>query len=234
MNNLLERAAVMKKEIKVLGLRCLRCKDIVWSRHRHDFRSCKCGACAVDGGRDYLKITYADRNDTQNVDITLNGEKIVKVTAEKKREVPTVIYTHLPIEIVEQIDKAFKKLYDMDMKLFNTFKESFYEAHLSEIGNVIYYDMTDTLFYSITGEPKFDTFYERFDCPASGRGKPVAWSDRFIPDMMRDTLQSDKSTVEKASRILELYLECKSIEIGHALKELNKSAKKSLRTKKEL
>lgn len=34
---------------------CLNCGDIVESTHRHDFSRCKCGAVAVDGGRDYLK-----------------------------------------------------------------------------------------------------------------------------------------------------------------------------------
>ena len=35
--------------------RCKRCGDIVESRHRHDFRPCKCGAVTVDGGLDYLR-----------------------------------------------------------------------------------------------------------------------------------------------------------------------------------
>jgi len=34
---------------------CTKCGDIIESRHRHDFVWCKCGALAVDGGRDYLK-----------------------------------------------------------------------------------------------------------------------------------------------------------------------------------
>ena len=50
--------------MKVTGAYCKNCKVIVYSRHRHDFRPCKCwisGAdnlgVAVDGGRDYLKIS---------------------------------------------------------------------------------------------------------------------------------------------------------------------------------
>lgn len=34
---------------------CLLCNDIIESTHCHDFKECKCGACAVDGGHDYLK-----------------------------------------------------------------------------------------------------------------------------------------------------------------------------------
>lgn len=34
---------------------CLKCNDIVESVHRHDFRWCKCGAIAVDGGKEYRR-----------------------------------------------------------------------------------------------------------------------------------------------------------------------------------
>lgn len=36
-------------------LRCLECGDEIESFHTHDFRWCKCGAVAVDGGHDYLR-----------------------------------------------------------------------------------------------------------------------------------------------------------------------------------
>ena len=38
-------------------VRCLKCDDVIESKHRHDFVWCKCGAIAVDGGSDYLKLT---------------------------------------------------------------------------------------------------------------------------------------------------------------------------------
>jgi hypothetical protein len=34
---------------------CAKCKAIVFSAHRHDYKSCECGAIAVDGGMAYLK-----------------------------------------------------------------------------------------------------------------------------------------------------------------------------------
>lgn len=37
------------------AVQCAKCDDVVVSTHRHDFRYCKCGAIAVDGGLDYLK-----------------------------------------------------------------------------------------------------------------------------------------------------------------------------------
>lgn len=36
-------------------IRCLDCGDIIESRYRHDYVSCGCGSCAVDGGYSYLK-----------------------------------------------------------------------------------------------------------------------------------------------------------------------------------
>lgn len=47
----------MSWEIYVNRIRCLKCNDIIESKHRHDYVSCKCGACSVDGGHDYLKRT---------------------------------------------------------------------------------------------------------------------------------------------------------------------------------
>ena len=35
--------------------RCKICGDIIESKHRHDFVECKCGACFVDGGHDYIR-----------------------------------------------------------------------------------------------------------------------------------------------------------------------------------
>ena len=34
---------------------CLKCGDRPFSAHRHDYRECKCGAIAVDGGLEYLR-----------------------------------------------------------------------------------------------------------------------------------------------------------------------------------
>lgn len=36
-------------------VQCLNCNDIIESRHRHDFVTCKCGNTSVDGGHDYLR-----------------------------------------------------------------------------------------------------------------------------------------------------------------------------------
>ncbi len=37
------------------AIKCNKCGDEIESTNRHDFVTCKCGACSVDGGHDYLR-----------------------------------------------------------------------------------------------------------------------------------------------------------------------------------
>ncbi len=39
-------------------VQCPKCREIIFSRARHDCRSCKCGSIFIDGGFDYVKIGY--------------------------------------------------------------------------------------------------------------------------------------------------------------------------------
>ena len=36
-------------------IKCKKCGEVIESLSVHDFKFCKCGAVAVDGGHDYLK-----------------------------------------------------------------------------------------------------------------------------------------------------------------------------------
>lgn len=45
----------LKKRIKINKIRCNNCNDEIESTYRHDFKFCKCGQSAVDGGKDYLR-----------------------------------------------------------------------------------------------------------------------------------------------------------------------------------
>ena len=40
----------------VKAITCPKCGDTIFSRARHDFRSCSCGAIFIDGGFDYVRI----------------------------------------------------------------------------------------------------------------------------------------------------------------------------------
>lgn len=37
-------------------LKCLLCRDVIESKHRHDYVTCKCGAVSLDGGTAYSRI----------------------------------------------------------------------------------------------------------------------------------------------------------------------------------
>lgn len=41
--------------MKVHAIQCPNCKDIIFSRARHDFRTCSCGDVYIDGGFDYCR-----------------------------------------------------------------------------------------------------------------------------------------------------------------------------------
>lgn len=43
-------------------IKCDNCGDIIESVHRHDFVTCSCGKCSVDGGRDYLRRCFEDKD----------------------------------------------------------------------------------------------------------------------------------------------------------------------------
>jgi hypothetical protein len=47
-----------EKKIVLNRIKCRHCDDIIISYSVHDYRECKCGRVAVDGGREYLKRTY--------------------------------------------------------------------------------------------------------------------------------------------------------------------------------
>lgn len=51
------------RKILVNKIRCNHCGDVITSEHRHDFKSCRCGRVAVDGGTDYLRRGFIDSTD---------------------------------------------------------------------------------------------------------------------------------------------------------------------------
>ena len=51
------------------AIRCKKCGDIIESTSRHDFKYCKCRACAVDGGHNYLR-RCGNHDDFEDISIT--------------------------------------------------------------------------------------------------------------------------------------------------------------------
>ena len=48
-------------------IRCKICGDIIESVSVHDFETCSCGACSVDGGHYYLKRSAASPDDYEEL-----------------------------------------------------------------------------------------------------------------------------------------------------------------------
>jgi len=52
------------------AIRCNFCGDEIESTHRHNYVQCSCGACAVDGGHDYLRRSFKSRDCFTELSIT--------------------------------------------------------------------------------------------------------------------------------------------------------------------
>lgn len=52
------------------AIRCNLCGEEIESEYRHDYVSCKCGACAVDGGHDYFRRRFRDKDCYTELSVT--------------------------------------------------------------------------------------------------------------------------------------------------------------------
>ena len=55
------------------AIRCNLCGEEIESTHRHDFKTCKCGACSVDGGMEYLRRVYHE--DGCYIELSIFGQE---------------------------------------------------------------------------------------------------------------------------------------------------------------
>lgn len=46
------------RKVLVNKVRCKKCRDIIESKHRHDFTLCKCKAIFIDGGIDFQRYGW--------------------------------------------------------------------------------------------------------------------------------------------------------------------------------
>jgi len=64
----------MKSVIARNAIRCKKCGDEIESEYRHDYVVCRCGACAVDGGHDYLRRCAETPDCYEDLSITFSIE----------------------------------------------------------------------------------------------------------------------------------------------------------------
>lgn len=72
-------------------IKCRLCGDIIVSTHVHDYRRCKCGEIAVDGGHDYARRTAKDLNNI--IEMTVyQDEDGNEYTYEQAMKLPPTTY----------------------------------------------------------------------------------------------------------------------------------------------
>ena len=57
------------------AIKCKKCGDIIESKYTHDYVSCSCGLCAVDGGLNYLRrsgncVDWDDLSEFKEIEVT--------------------------------------------------------------------------------------------------------------------------------------------------------------------
>lgn len=63
--------------MKINALKCNSCKDLIFSRARHDLHYCSCGKVAIDGGFDYLRVLgNAGDFDGQEIDLNVTRDEL--------------------------------------------------------------------------------------------------------------------------------------------------------------
>ncbi len=69
-----------EKKNKYLILHCLKCDNYIRSMHRHDFATCSCGTCFIDGGNEYARYGAPDDS---SFELYIEDEKGVRTLVSK-------------------------------------------------------------------------------------------------------------------------------------------------------
>lgn len=70
-----ERAKLGVGDIYSNEAKCLMCNDVIRSKNRHDFVTCKCGNLSVDGGSWYARRAYST-NQWEDMTVYFNDRDI--------------------------------------------------------------------------------------------------------------------------------------------------------------
>lgn len=61
------------------AIKCRKCGDVIESTSTHDFKICSCGACAVDGGHEYLRRSAPSLDDFTDLSVVKLDESADKL-----------------------------------------------------------------------------------------------------------------------------------------------------------
>ena len=63
--------------MNIKAYRCKVCEDILFSRAKHDYRTCSCGKISVNGGIEYLRVTSTNQfPDKVDLDVDVTEEEL--------------------------------------------------------------------------------------------------------------------------------------------------------------
>ena len=61
------------------AIKCKKCGEVIESVSLHDFKICPCGACAVDGGHEYLRRSAPSLDDFIDLSVVELDESAAKL-----------------------------------------------------------------------------------------------------------------------------------------------------------
>lgn len=61
------------------AIKCKKCEEVIESVSLHDFKICSCGACAVDGGHEYLRRSAPSPDDFIDLSVVKLDESADKL-----------------------------------------------------------------------------------------------------------------------------------------------------------
>ena len=57
------------------GIQCPKCREILFSEYRSDHKYCGCGAVLIDGGTDYLRYSWSNDLNKDDVILVVRGQE---------------------------------------------------------------------------------------------------------------------------------------------------------------
>jgi hypothetical protein len=66
--------------MNVDAAQCPVCRDVVVSRWQHDFHECGCGAIAIDGGQEYLRLLWNEPHRPIQLTVVIDSVEELRAT----------------------------------------------------------------------------------------------------------------------------------------------------------
>lgn len=60
------------------ALFCHKCENVIYSKYRHDFQTCRCESISIDGGKDYIKVSAMSNAEYEHVTIDFFDGTVIR------------------------------------------------------------------------------------------------------------------------------------------------------------